>query len=487
MRSRGLCSAFFAAMAVVHGAHAQETTATAPAMAPSAPKEEAVGVLAVEVEPGAGGLDAASLRESIAREAAVRVTDAGAQPGPRLAVRGNGEHGLTFRLVGAGQHDTERTIELPDGSDAKRLATAGLVAASLLEDDAAELLARLRAEAKKPEPPSPPSEAELRRRQRLAARLPRPTCGARRPELVRFFGADVAPFVGMSAFEPAGTVRHVSLELLGGGTSGVTGLEFSPLVTFNAGFVCGVQFSGLGSWTSDHVHGAEISGFIGWADKVEGVQGNGFLSVTTHTLRGLQFAPIAMANEIQGVQLGSVTVAGDVHGLQLGVLNVARSSDASVGVLSLVTSGRTTLHGFVNSNGVASVAVQHGSRYVHNFYGGSVSAGGQDGVGFGPLIGIGAHGYEDARFYLDIDLFSHILFGSKGSAKPQSLWEARVVAGWRLSPTFALYAGPLFDALDVPKGESRRALDGVVLKKALGTGDHTTYLSPGLVVGVRGL
>jgi hypothetical protein len=480
MRSRHLRAALLATLAFTDVAFAQ----TEPEVAASASPATA-GVLAVDVEPGAGGLDAHELRDAIAREASVRVTDAASPGGPRLVVRGDGARGITFRLVGAGAHDVERAIVLPEGSASKQLSTAGLVAASLLEDDAAELLARLRAEAKKAEPP-PPAPPPVVKPEPPASRRALPPCTAASPELVRIFGADVAPFAGTSAFEPPGTVRRISLELLGGGATGVAGIEFSPLVTFNRGFLCGVQFSGFGNWTSDRVRGVAVSGGIGWADSVDGLQVNGMLSVTTHTVRGVQFSSVTMADEVQGVQLGALNIGGDVQGAQLGVVNVARTSDASVGVVSLVTSGRTNVQGFASTNGVMSVAVQHGSRIVHNFYGGSFSAAAKSGVGFGPLFGIGFHAHEDARWFLDFDFIAHLLFGSTGSGNPQSLYEARAVAGVRLSPGFAIYAGPAFDVLMVHSGQEPRALDGTVYEKTKTTSDGSLHLSPALVGGVRG-
>jgi hypothetical protein len=233
------------------------------------------------------------------------------------------------------------------------------------------------------------------------------------------------------------------------------------------------------------VRGAEVGGLIGWADCVTGAQVNGLLSVTSRTLTGFQLAPIAMADEIRGAQVGTVAIAGDVHGAQVGLVSVARTSDASVGLVTIVTQGRTTLHGALGSDGIASVAVQHGSRLVHNYSGGAFSFGGKS-VGFGPLIGIGLHAYEDAGFFVAVDVLATVLFSS-GSGDPQSDYQARAVAGLRLSPSFALYAGPFYDAHFVPDGQTTLAYDGAFLTQTSRTGGGTLHLSPGLVVGARGL
>ena len=88
---------------------------------------------------------------------------------------------------------------------------------------------------------------------------------------------------------------------------------------------------------------------------------------------------------------------------------------------------------------------------------------------------------------MDIDLLAHVLFGSQGTATPQSLWEARAVAGLKLSPSFALFGGLAFDVLQVPKGQAARAYDGAVLSKTVQAADNSEHLSPALVAGVRGL
>jgi hypothetical protein len=525
---RRLLTALLATVATATPALAEETST--PEAAPAIGGQTAVpDVLAVEVENGAGGLDAGKLREQIAREAAVRVTSDATANGPRLVIRGRGPSTLSFELI-EGERTVERTIELPEGSEPKRLATAALVAASLLENDAAELLARLRAEARKTTAAEPPKPAETAPPK--PAETARPPCAPRSPELLRWFGADVAPHTGTSSYEPPGTVRRISLELFGGTLSGVRGIEVSPFVSINDGFVCGLQFaglasfnggpvrgaqlSGLGGFSTGYVRGAQISGIVGWADRVRGVQAGLILSLTKHELRGAQIGTVAIAEEVHGLQvglvhvardlsgaqlglvnivrdvsgtqLGLVNVARDVSGAQFGIVNVARKTDASIGIVSVVKEGRTTIHGFGGTDGVLTVAVQHGSRFVHNYYGGAVSLASKEGFTLGPTLGIGFHAYEGPRAFVDIDAIAQLLFSTTVGGDMQTLWQGRAVVGLRLTPGFALYAGPSFDALMVPSGQAPRAFDGGIWTKTVATGGGSRlHLSPGLIFGARGL
>lgn len=487
---------------------------------PAEPSKD--NALSVQMEPGAAGFDADALREAIAKEASVLVTSGEATDGPRLFVRGRGARELMFEFVDASGRRVTRTIELPEDTTARQLGTAALVAVGLLEDEAGELLAHLRAEAQKAAPPPPapppappPKPAAPAEKPRLTPALP--PCARPTPRHVRWLGADLAPYVGTSSSEPEGTVRRVSIQFLGGHTAGVDGVSFSPILDLAGDFVCGVQVAGLAGWVSGPVEGVAVSGALqrtgdvrgvsigglgtlagdvrgvelggafAWAEHVSGVQASGLLSMS-ESVHGVQLAAVSSTVDVRGLQLGALNVAGDVKGLQLGVVNIARRSEASVGVVSFITGGRTTVHGFVDTKGLTTLALQHGSRLVHNFYGGVVSPLSREGLGFGPMIGIGLHALESRRFFLDVDALANVLFSTTGATRPQALYQARVVGGFRLSPSFAVYAGPTYDVLMVPTGQAPRVGEDIALgMQESATGGGRLHLSYGGVLGVRGL
>jgi hypothetical protein len=484
------------------------------------------GSLVVDVEPNAAGLDADELRDAISREAGVRVTssptNAGAAGGDtdarsgatRLVVRSGGAHALRFELIDPSGRRVERAIELPEEGGVKARDTAALVAASLLEDEAAALLAALRAESAKPpvEDLEPPP---TKKKPRLRLVPPLHACSAY-PERPRKFGADFAPYIGTSAVQPPGTVRSLSLQFFGGHEAGVEGVEVAPVVALGGEFVCGVQVAGLAAWVSGPVRGVafaggleratradgvvfgglgslasdvtgvQFGGFGTWADSIRGVQFSGFGAVTVHTVTGVQAAGLSMADEIHGLQLGAIDIAGAVYGAQIGIVDVARTSDVSVGLVTIVVEGRTHLQAFASSDGVATLALQHGSRWVHNFYGGSVSFGSDKPIAAGPLVGVGVHVPIGPRAFVDVDLISHLLFDPNRSVTPQSQWQGRVIAGVELAPGFSLFAGPSYQALLVPTGQTPNVHPGFVLK---GSGniqtDATVYAWPGLVAGMQ--
>lgn len=519
----------------IRAARSQEAPLPPPAPAPAAS-----GDLAIDVEPGAAGLDADALRMAIAHETGVSVTSAVTTRTTRLLVRQDGPDRLRFELVEPGGRRVERSVDLGTVEKGSAVDTAALVAANLLEDEASALIASLRARAEPPPPPKPAVPPVPRR-------LVLSPCDARTPDIVRHIGADVAPYVGTSLIEKRGTVRHVSLEFVGGHHAGVRGLQFSPLASFGGDFVCGAQlagivahtsgsvtgasasgligfhggsvlgasFSGLAAWiegsvtgaalagaalrTEDvtgatgaafinvarHVEGAQFSAAIAWADSTTGAQIAGAAAFTAREMKGLQFSPLSFASDVHGAQIGVMNIGGYVKGFQLGVLNIARTSDVSVGALSFISEGRTHVDAWANSAAMASVAVQHGSRWVHNYYGVSVSLAGREGVALGPLLGIGLHVPADPLF-VDVDLISHLLFDPEKSEAPQSLHEARVIVGLQLAPEFAVYAGPSFNALLTKASETPRARTVSSFEWTVTGDDQRTYFWPGLVAGIRG-
>jgi hypothetical protein len=237
---------------------------------------------------------------------------------------------------------------------------------------------------------------------------------------------------------------------------------------------------------SRHVEGAQITGAINWADSITGVQAAGLGAFTARQMKGVQLAALSFASEVSGAQLGVLNIGGYVKGVQLGVVNFARTSDASIGVLSFVTEGRTHLDAWAASDATASVAVQHGSRLVHNYYGGTVSFAGDAGVAVGPLLGIGVH-LPAAPLFVDIDVIAHVLFDPQdSSSEPQSLNQARVTVGLQIAPGFAAYVGPTFNALMTKPGQATRVNTLPALGWTAESADQVTYFWPGVVAGVRG-
>jgi hypothetical protein len=250
------------------------------------------------------------------------------------------------------------------------------------------------------------------------------------------WGADVAPFVGTSRWEPPHSVRRLSLELAGGYSEGLHGVGLSPLVHTTSKFVCGAELASIGNVVGGPIEGAQIAGIFNSADRVKGVQLSGVVNLSA---------------DVSGVQGGLVNVAsGNVHGLQVGLVNVADDSDFSLGLVNVMRKGRIGVDTFASETGFFSVALKSGGSHWHTLYGVTYRPTEGD-LRYGYLFGMGAHITTPSRFvYVDLDGLVMGL-GNERTGLPDRtaggwLAEVRGVVGIRPGRLLSIYAGPTYNA-----------------------------------------
>jgi len=285
------------------------------------------------------------------------------------------------------------------------------------------------------------------------------------------FGGDLVPFVGTSAVEPERTVRHLSLNLIGGYTYGISGAEGSAGFNVETGFVHGVQGAGGANVNLGVLRGAQGAGGFNYAGIVDGVQGSGGFNVSRTSVRGVQAtggfnlageavdgvqaaggfnvarevrggqgaggANIAVGDlrgvqgaggvnvvvgDVRGVQAaGGVNVAtGEVQGVQLGTLNVAlEEARVQVGVVNVAPNADVAL-GLLNimwegRNHVDVWADSQGFMYA-GYKGGSRYVHNMYSVGVQTIggeqtwsygLGIGGHIPMAKRAAIDLDIMTH--------------------------------------------------------------------------------
>jgi hypothetical protein len=388
------------------------------AEAPTAAQPERAE-LALDIEPQVAGLDAVDVRAAIERELEIPTTDAGSSSTAVLRIRGLGGRRVETSFRQANGRRVEREIELPEERD-RALETIGLLSANLVRNEAAELVAAmLQQQRPAPEPaavPPPPAYAP-------PAVAPAEPAPCKRRDGYNFvnWGADVAPFVGTSRWEPPRTVRRLSLEVAGGYSEGVHGVGLSLLVHQSSKFVCGAQIATIGNVVGGPVEGAQLANIFNYAHDVKGMQGS------------------------------LVNVAfGQVRGVQVGLVNVADDSDFSFGLINVMRKGRIGVDGFGAETGFFSFALKNGGSHWHNFYG-VTSRKTDQGQQFGYLFGLGAHITTRRHFFfLDLDGLVNVLPNPQGGFPDRSgggwLAQVRGVVGIHPIPIVSIYAGPTYNA-----------------------------------------
>ncbi len=198
-------------------------------------------------------------------------------------------------------------------------------------------------------------------------------------------------------------VNNFSLNMFGGYSGGLNGVELGGLFNldkknvqyfqaaglFNlvGGNVTGVQLAGINNTVINNVSGFQAAGINNYVKgKVQGVQIAGINNHVSDTVKGVQVAGIAnFANKkVNGLQIGGignfsrremngVQIAGifnyakRLHGLQIGLINVSDSSDGySIGLLNFVAKGYHKISVYGNEVMNANVTLKTGNSKLYS-------------------------------------------------------------------------------------------------------------------------
>lgn len=402
------------------------------------------------------GVEREALRAAIAAELGVEV--ALAAPGVsgkgtmRVRLEGPGKVTVSFRAEGG--KEIGRSLELPKKQELA-VETITLILGNLVRNEAGELLESMKP---KPKPAVPPAPEVASYPPQLMTPPPFDPC----TPASTWIGLDAVPGVGWHRAE----TRALSFGLLGTWSRGVRGAELGPVAAITHGHVCGLQLGGAVAVVTGDVRGLQIGGAA---------------AVTLGTVRGVMLSAVNVAGSVYGAQVGAVNIAtGDVHGLQLGLVNIARDADAPIGLVSIMTHGRTHLDVVGNETGLGLVELVHGGRRVHNLYGLGTRLGPR-GSRVAVMLGLGGRVYGSQGLTLDVDATVTQLHRTNDFEKSTLISQLRALVGVRVFDDLAILAGPTWSVMwtNDPE-ESPQASVGV---KRFADDVHGW---PGVTVGLRG-
>jgi hypothetical protein len=289
-------------------------------------------------------------------------------------------------------------------------------------------------------------------------------------------GVDLLPGVGASATEAPNTVRELSINVLGGISGAVEGVEVAGIFSIDRAHVEGIQAAGVFNLVGGSLDGVEVAGVANVVrGDVEGIQGAGVVNIAGGRLNGVQASgswnaafggmdgiqvsvvnlatdpdgfQAGMANlalgRLKGVQIGVANVAtGSQEGLQVGVVNYAREAKGfSLGIVNIFPEGRTHLDLWTDETGMANLALKHGGEGFHYIYG----------IGASPRVlsaqvGLGDHTRLSRALFWDTEIVA------KGLLLPDALQamnvggQVRTRLGLQIFPGLALFAGPSYSVL----------------------------------------
>ncbi|RZM21055.1 MAG: hypothetical protein EOO88_34405 [Pedobacter sp.] len=122
-------------------------------------------------------------------------------------------------------------------------------------------------------------------------------------------------------------VNKFSLNVIGGYTAGVDGLELGGLFNINRRNTKYLQLAGVFNLVGGNMSGLQIAGVSNQVlDTVKGVQIAGFINKAESQVSGLQIAALTnKAQVLKGVQIGIVNVVDTSAGASIGLINIVRN------------------------------------------------------------------------------------------------------------------------------------------------------------------
>jgi hypothetical protein len=129
-------------------------------------------------------------------------------------------------------------------------------------------------------------------------------------------------------------VNRFSLNLGGGYTAGVDGLELGGLFNINKRDTRYLQFAGVFNLVGGTVTGMQVAGVSNQSlDTVRGVQLAGFINTAESQVSGLQLSALNnRAHNLKGVQIGLVNQADSSEGVSIGLINLIRNGFYKVSI-----------------------------------------------------------------------------------------------------------------------------------------------------------
>lgn len=275
------------------------------------------------------------------------------------------------------------------------------------------------------------------------------------------FQTSITPGLSTHGSLSGQVINKFSINVLGGYTSGVNGVELGGGFNINkrnvnflqvagvfnlvGGSVNGVQLAGANNSVLDSINGIQVAGIYNKVQgSVHGVQMAGGINIAKKEVYGLQMAGLGNVSHIktEGVQLsGLFNYSRNLRGLQIGFINVAdTSSGVSIGVFNYIKGGYKNLIlsntefnnvnvGFKTGNAAFYTVLMGGGNFTQN----------QKAFTFG--IGFGHDFIFNDRFFLSAELSSQNVY--LGSWKELSnLYRTKALLNLNISKRFGVFSGP---------------------------------------------
>ncbi|GAA4441581.1 hypothetical protein GCM10023091_27070 [Ravibacter arvi] len=286
----------------------------------------------------------------------------------------------------------------------------------------------------------------------------------------------LSPGLGTHGRMSAQVVNKVSVNLLGGYTAGVNGVEIAGGFNINNRDVKYVQIAGLFNVVNGKAKGVQIAGvhnnlidslsgvqIAGWSNVnrgvVRGVQLSGVINRSRESVSGVQVAGLLNSNRqnargvqvsglinhtkgnFNGVQLGVVNKAGTLRGLQFGVVNIADTTHGlSFGIFNFIKNSPSHLSPHYSDLAPFNLAWKTGSSHLYTILTFGIRPDPSDklytyGLGLGHTIPV------SARWKLQSEVVLHNFYINSFEDAPTAV-RFQLLPNLKIAKRISLVAGP---------------------------------------------
>ncbi|PZX54020.1 peptidase associated/transthyretin-like domain-containing protein [Algoriphagus chordae] len=324
------------------------------------------------------------------------------------------------------------------------------------------------------------------------------------------------------------TISKFSLNLIGGYTAGIEGMEIAGIFNINKrdvkslqlagifnlvggsskglqiggiynsvyGDVAGLQIGGVYNHVRGEVKGLQLAGIMNQANKDAGAQIAGIVNHARNS-KYLQLAAITNnASESAGLQLAGISnIAGvsvnnqasfifnrakKVNGFQLGIINVAEENDYSLGLLNFIKNGEMSLSASIDESSFTHLNFRSGGRKMYGILGLAYNLRDVD-TPIGLEAGLGIHLIPDSKFSLDMEFVS--LTASDFQEITNYIQSFRLIPGYKFGNHLRIFAGPSLNFAFLDSGQEDFTDGWNILNKTTATGIYRSY--GGLTAGFQ--
>jgi hypothetical protein len=135
----------------------------------------------------------------------------------------------------------------------------------------------------------------------------------------------LVPWVGTHGRMSGQVTNTYSLNIIGGYSAGVKGIELGGVFNIDKKDVSSVQVAGVVNLAGGRVHGVQLAGIANMAKgNVNGAQVAVYSNICNDTMRGVQISIFNRARRLEGVQIGLINVADTSLGYSIGLVSIVK-------------------------------------------------------------------------------------------------------------------------------------------------------------------